>query len=71
MTKTITANRCPHPTCGKRKARDKYACYDHWVELPKEIRNEIWKGYEEGPLSPRWLGADKMALEFWKTKPHF
>lgn len=64
MTKNLTATRCPHPRCTKRKPRSRYACYEHWIELPLAIRDAVWKGYEAG-LDATWVQADKDARAFW------
>lgn len=56
-------NRCPHPKCDAVKPRTMYACRKHWFELPRAIRDKIWKGYRES--AALWLEADKEARAFF------
>lgn len=59
-------NKCPHPKCQKLKPFNRYACYEHWMALPKPIQNKIWDSFRsDGALSPKWLEADKEAITYW------
>jgi hypothetical protein len=56
--------KCPHPQCKNMKPRSQYACKNHWLALPKNIRDKVWTGFKTS--SKIWLEADKEALAFWK-----
>ena len=61
-------HQCPRPGCDKRIALSLYSCRPHWYELPGAMQREIWAGYREGRMSPRWLAADQKAKEWWAAK---
>lgn len=59
-------NECPHPRCFKKKPREKFACYQHWMILPKPIRDKIWDGYRGS--AGLWIEAHDEAIEYWNGK---
>jgi len=62
---------CPHSRCFRKKPIDNYACYYHWMILPKKIRDKIWKGYRQKDYlksGSLWHEANKEAKVFWKSK---
>ena len=56
-------NKCAHPDCDKMKPLEQYACQEHWFSLPKDIRDEIWRGFKRDGTS--WFDAHKLAQSFW------
>lgn len=56
-------SRCPHPQCQREKKSQEYACRQHWFQLPKPIRDDIWRGYRYD--SALWHKADTQARNHW------
>lgn len=50
-----TTHRCPGPGCERRVPADQLACRDHWFQVPKPLRDEVWSAWRallrgiEGP----------------------
>jgi len=64
-------NKCPHPTCGRSKPIQNYACRQHWFSLTKVLRDAIWAGYRAGNIlkpDSKWAKADKACVGYWKEK---
>jgi hypothetical protein len=40
-----------------------FACRKHWFQLPKQIRDDIWRGYRFD--SKLWNTAAQQAQDFW------
>lgn len=40
-----TTHRCPGPKCERRVAADQLACRDHWFQVPKALRDEVWSAW--------------------------
>jgi len=39
---------CHWPGCTKRVAPALWGCMAHWMKLPQELRNAIWRAYRPG-----------------------
>ena len=59
-------NACPHPGCDRPKDSDKFACKPHWFSLPKEIRDDIWRGFRYDRAL--WEVAAERAQQFWARR---
>ena len=57
-----TAHQCPGPGCQVRIDRDRLACRDHWYQVSKPVRDEVWRLWREAPRSPAHLAALHQAL---------
>lgn len=54
------------PRCWKPKRPDYFSCSPCWKELPRDIRQGIWRAFDEhGPMSREWSEAAKRAFAFW------
>jgi hypothetical protein len=40
-----STHECPWPGCGSRVAREQWGCRNHWYRLPKNLRDQIWRGW--------------------------
>lgn len=55
---------CPVPGCSEMHARRLMMCPTHWRQVPKPIRDEVWRSYrEEGVLSEAYIEARVAAIE--------
>lgn len=54
---------CPHPSCDMVIKHNEYACKEHWLGLPKNMRDNIWKGYRES--AGLWSRTDKQIKDHW------
>lgn len=39
---------CHWPDCKKKVPPAMWGCYQHWMALPKRLRDKIWASYEPG-----------------------
>jgi hypothetical protein len=39
---------CHWPTCDRRVPLAMWGCREHWVKLPKALRDRVWEAYEPG-----------------------
>lgn len=39
---------CHWPGCDKQVPPAKWGCYEHWMRLPKAMRDRIWAAYRIG-----------------------
>lgn len=44
---------CPHPKCDLEIPFDKFACIEHWMDLPKELHTSIYKAFSSFRKNPR------------------
>lgn len=54
--------------CTKEVPPEMFACNKHWLQVPANIRREIWRHYRAGQEvyktpSPEWLEAARRAQE--------
>jgi hypothetical protein len=64
-----TRQRCGNPLCDQPRADGKLACLTDWRRLPKDIRDAVWAGYRQGPLSDAHTAAILDAREWWRNNP--
>ena len=57
--------RCPVEGCERSRQSSQLACRPHWYALPKDIRDAVWAGYRQGPLSDAHVTAMMDAREWW------
>lgn len=61
----MSTHRCPAPGCEERVPRAQYACRAHWFQIPKPLRDELWRAYrEDGALSEPHLAAMEACDDF-------
>lgn len=54
---------CAAPTCSITISRKFLMCRQHWYQVPKPIRDEVWRSYkEEGVLSEAYIAAVDAAV---------
>lgn len=58
---------CPHPKCDKPIPTTMLACKAHWFQLPKPLRDDIWRGYRYH-LRDLYDKSVAKAHEFWEAK---
>lgn len=67
-------HKCHWPGCGASVAPALWGCKTHWMMLPKEIRDRIWKTYKPGQevkKNPTWEYLKAAgAAEAWIVKNH-
>lgn len=56
------------PYCTIEVPRNRYACLEHWLMLPKDMRDAIWKGWNEDRLGVGHLEAMKEATVWLHSK---
>lgn len=61
---------CHHPTCKKETPPRMLACPDHWLMLPKQLRDNIWDTYRPGQEidkkpSKEYLEAADACKKWW------
>lgn len=57
---------CPHPACNREIPRYMFACSTHWFQLPKTMRDEIWRTYDGGQgVGTKEYVAAARAAEDW------
>lgn len=49
--------------CPKKRSKTELVCKDHWFELPKAIRDQIWTEYQKMPGSTEHLRVCAAALK--------
>jgi hypothetical protein len=42
------SHQCPGKGCTEQVPTSKLACRSHWFQLPKELRDRIWKAWRSG-----------------------
>lgn len=52
---------CPVPDCGVAIPREHLMCRKHWYQVPKPLRNAVWKAYKGG-MGQDWLDARADAI---------
>jgi hypothetical protein len=66
------SKKCPWPGCVKQIPLALHSCQQHWMVLPKPIRDAIWDAYEVGQeqdlglVSREYQSADQAAKN-WIT----
>lgn len=45
----MTMHRCPGPNCNRKVSEDKLMCRDHWYQVPRELRDNVWRTYRHVP----------------------
>lgn len=45
---TVGAHKCPAPGCEKAIPRHMLACRQHWFQIPKPLRDDVWAAYDNG-----------------------
>lgn len=58
---------CPAPGCKVIKHRERFACPDHWFQLPKEMRDQIWSTFKKRNWAA-WQGLFEEAQQHWKER---
>lgn len=54
---------CPVPGCETKHSRNLMMCKPHWFQVPKPIRDEVWRSFKgEGVLSDTYLDAREAAI---------
>lgn len=56
------ASNCPVMGCQRYKGKQKLLCWDHWMELPTEMRKEIDEHYARGG----WIHATRLTPKLIK-----
>lgn len=58
-------HQCPRVGCLAQVPRDKLACYPHWMQLPRPIRNAVLVTWQNGAglLTPEYRAARARAIE--------
>lgn len=56
---------CPKPECGAEVMDEMFACKKHWFELPRPIRDEIWRAYRRHGVGSEQLTAAHLAADDW------
>jgi hypothetical protein len=56
-------HRCPGPECEQEVAVTMLACPGHWYQVPKAVRDAVWREYKRGPLSAQHQAAMGMAIK--------
>jgi hypothetical protein len=41
----MSTHRCPGPKCERLVPADMLACRDHWFQVPKPLRHEVWSAW--------------------------
>lgn len=58
------SHRCAIPRCPEKIGPALLMCRDHWYEVPKDLRDEVWAQYRaEGVWSERYMAARDAAIE--------
>jgi hypothetical protein len=58
----LSTHKCPAPGCDADVPSTMFACRPHWRSLPKPIRDEVWRAYQEdGALSEAHMAAMEAA----------
>lgn len=47
---TDTTHECPASTCTARVPRSQLACKEHWKQISKPARDEVYAAYKSGDL---------------------
>jgi hypothetical protein len=50
-------HKCPGPRCEKQMDDGYLMCPAHWYQVPKALRNAVWRAYNRGA----GLGTDALA----------
>ena len=58
-------HRCPAPGCVARVRFDVFACRRHWIDLSRDIRDEISASWAEGDYLAH-SAARSRALAWWR-----
>jgi hypothetical protein len=58
---------CPRPNCTARVRNDLLACRPHWFELPRDIRDRVWRAWTTGSVIAH-RAAVSDAITYWSTK---
>jgi len=59
-------HKCPGPDCEKEIPRVQLACPRHWYQVPKPLRDEVWREYRAAPLSQKHRAALDAAIKEMK-----
>lgn len=65
---------CYHPECDVAVPPRMLACRRHWFQLPKVLRDEIWRTYTgwktltPSKPSQEYLDAIAQARQYWKEQ---
>ena len=54
---------CPGPGCEEQVDVTQLACRRHWYQVPKAIRNAVWREYQQAPGSPAHRHAMDLAIK--------
>jgi len=44
----MTVHQCPGPDCQEPIPYDMLACARHWYQVPKSVRNAVWRAWDQG-----------------------
>lgn len=59
----FVGSECAAPACSIRISSKFMMCRQHWFQVPKPIRDEVWRAFkEEGVLSDAYLDAYEAAV---------
>jgi hypothetical protein len=62
----VSTHYCPKSGCTKLVPRARFACATHWFQLPKDVRDGIWKAYyDHGLGSDELMAAHNRAYSAW------
>jgi hypothetical protein len=54
----MSTHTCPAPGCSREVSDDLLACRQHWYELPKPLRDALWRAFNDhGRGSPAHTAA--------------
>jgi hypothetical protein len=54
---------CPGPECEREVDITMLACPGHWYQVPKAVRNAVWREYKKAPGSPAHRHAMDLAVK--------
>jgi hypothetical protein len=63
--------RCAHPGCKRKIGPDRFACDQHWSQLPEGIQYQAWGAWCAGQADPgvaeaRMAQAVGQAVAWWR-----
>ena len=58
----LPKHRCHWPGCEKVVPPKLWGCLEHWMTLPKELRDEVWAAYRHGQEEDRDISMAYLAV---------
>ena len=61
----IGQRRCPGPGCAELVSASRLMCRDHWYQVPRPLRDEVWRTWASGAglLTAEYHAARQAAID--------